>query len=503
MKITITTIKDDIYMTNNSEINRYYSRPLDVHRWSDHPEAKKIVHTIWSEYYSDSYPESGQGNKASSSRRKQFKVLLLDLYVAWLEDPQLSIGVGMSKSAYKAKSRYNALYISYLIVEMVRHGHHQGLIDLKKGSEDSKTTTRIRATAKLQEYFKHANLDLLDFTRHSGQETIILKIKDEGDDKAHPIAYMDSDFADIPQMRQEMNQYNALLHMTFIDIPTLKEPLICKESSADEPVSITHDKKFVRRIFYRGNWKLGGRFHGGWWQNIGEDWRKQIYINNESTIEQDYSGLHVNLLYGLQGLQPLKDPYSLDLDYGLSAVEQRTVVKGLVLISINASSAKSAFNAFRLDQPRGSKAKHFTNDFLDRLLTAFKKKHPRIESSLCSDKGVELMNIDGRITAKVINHFTAKNIPVLTIHDSYITQNKYTGELKEVMNKATLEELNGYKINIDQDGIGLDQIQAFRNLDRTNANDFSYDLIPSYEHTEEYKKRMNRHKQWLKEVHKA
>jgi hypothetical protein len=36
-----------------------------------------------------------------------------------------------------------------------------------------------------------------------------------------------------------------------------------------------------------------------------------------------------------------------------------------------------------------------------------------------------------------------------------------------VMNQATLEELNGYKINIDQDGIGLDQLQAFRNLDRT------------------------------------
>ncbi|MGY8867008.1 MAG: hypothetical protein ACKVJK_15530, partial [Methylophagaceae bacterium] len=45
-----------------------------------------------------------------------------------------------------------------------------------------------------------------------------------------------------------------------------------------------------------------------WWQSIKEDWRKQIYINNEATIEQDYSGLHVNLLYDLQGLEPQRDP---------------------------------------------------------------------------------------------------------------------------------------------------------------------------------------------------
>ena len=280
-------------MTDSPEINRYHSRPLDVHRWSDHPEAREIVNTIWSKYYSDSYPETGQGNKASSSRRKQFKVLLLDLYVAWLEDPQLSIGVGMSKSAYETKSRYNALYISYLMVEMIKHAHYQGLIELKKGSELSGKTTRIRSTPKLQKYFKQANLDLLAFTRHSDQETIILNIKDEGDEKAHPIAYLDSDFAEIPQMRQEVRQYNALLHESFIDIPTLKEPLIYKESPTDEPTSITHNKKFVRRVFYRGNWNLGGRFHGGWWQNISEDWRKQIYINNESTIEQDLSLIHI------------------------------------------------------------------------------------------------------------------------------------------------------------------------------------------------------------------
>jgi hypothetical protein len=110
------------------------------------------------------------------------------------------------------------------------------------------------------------------------------------------------------------------------------------------------------------------------------------------------------------------------------------------------------------------------------------------------------MNVDGRITKKVINHFTKKQIPVLTIHDSYITQHKYSGELRRVMNEAVTEELKGFEINIDQEGIGIDQVQAFRNMDRANTVDYSYEAIPSYDRTEGYKGRQNRHKQWLLKV---
>ena len=112
------------------------------------------------------------------------------------------------------------------------------------------------------------------------------------------------------------------------------------------------------------------------------------------------------------------------------------------------------------------------------------------------------MHMDGRITAKVIKHLTNKNIPILSIHDSYITQNQHTAELRTVMNKVVTEELNGFKINIVQEGVGVDQIQAFRNQDRANALDYSYDNVPSYESTEGFKKRNRRHKEWLNKVNK-
>ena len=499
-------------MTSNTEINRRHSRPLDVHRWSDHPEATKLRDTIWNQCFKEKFLIGGKGNKAKSEPKKQFKILLLDLYVAWLDDPELSIGVGMSKSAFKTNHRYNALFISSKIIDIINHAHAAGLIDKKTGSEQSGKTTRIRASALLVTFFEQADLSLFDMTQeYPNKEVIVLSKHDfiEEKKKRIEVDYLDTDLESIPAMRQQLHDYNALIWRCHVDIPTLEEPLVEQsywDKKAQETkirrVRLTQDNKFVRRIFYRADWNLGGRFHGGWWQNINSDLRKQIYINDRSTVEQDYSGLHVNLLYGLKGIQPpLEDHYQVEhllLDF--SVKEQRKIVKGVVLNAINANSTKSAYAAYRQQQETGLREKSLKDKELKILLEAFKKKHPNIEEALCSDKGVELMHMDGRITAKVIKHFTNKGIPILSVHDSYITQNQYSGELRKVMNEVVTEELNGFKINIDQEEVGIDQVQAFKNQDRANALDYNYDKVPSYKRTEGFKKRNKRHNEWLNKV---
>jgi hypothetical protein len=488
-------------------IRRNHSRPLDIHRWSQHPEATKLVDSIWNDYFQEAFKNRGKGNRPKSKPKKQFKVLLLDLYVVWLDDPELSLGVGMTKSAYKQNSRYNKLYISAKMIDVVNRAYEVGLIDKETGSELSGMTTRIRASKLLQSIFKKSNLSLFDLTQeYPNKEVIILNKKEYKDkvDKTVSIDYEDTDYQPIETMRHQLEEYNSLLWKTFIDIPTQEHPFIEQPyfdrktgQSKVRKVRLTQDNKFVRRVFYRADWNLGGRFHGGWWQSIKEDYRKQIYINDNSTIEQDYSGLHINLLYGLQGVQPQKDPYTLDKIMDFSANEQRKIVKMLALMGINARSPEKAFSAFRQNQEIGSIEKELKDKQLQILLDAFKEKHPQIADSICTDKGVELMNIDGKITAKVINHFTKKQIPVLTIHDSYITENKHSGELRKVMNNAVTEELNGFKINIDQEGVGFDQIQTFRNMDRTNVSDYDYNQIVSYNKTKGYIKRYKKHTQWL------
>ena len=55
----------------------------------------------------------------------------------------------------------------------------------------------------------------------------------------------------------------------------------------------------------------------------------------------------------------------------------------------------------------------------------------------------------------------------------------------------------GFKVNIKQDGVGIDQIQAFRNMDRCNVNDYKYDSIRTYKAIKGYTLRMKEHNQWL------
>ncbi len=68
-----------------------YSRPLDVHRWSDHPEVKALVEDIWEGYLPEEITgkpgEKRTGPKPKTSFKKMLRVLILDLYVAWKEDP--------------------------------------------------------------------------------------------------------------------------------------------------------------------------------------------------------------------------------------------------------------------------------------------------------------------------------------------------------------------------------------------------------------------------------
>src|SRR3954451_20703608 len=67
----------------------------------------------------------------------------------------------------------------------------------------------------------------------------------------------------------------------------------------------------LHRVFNRGKFSLGGRFYGGWWQNIPADSRATIKINGADTVELDYPRLHPTLLYSLAGKAMDGDPYDL------------------------------------------------------------------------------------------------------------------------------------------------------------------------------------------------
>jgi len=118
---------------------------------------------------------------------------------------------------------------------------------------------------------------------------------------------------------------------------------------------------------------------GGWWRGVGSEFRIRIHINDQPTVEVDYQALHVAILASRHGVALEGDPYVLDdgVVGDLDAVQQRKLVKRLVLMALNTKDQRSICSAFRDVYPGGSSAKSMKNAELIRVLDAVVEKNTR------------------------------------------------------------------------------------------------------------------------------
>ncbi|WP_144432615.1 hypothetical protein, partial [Shimia marina] len=425
-------------------LNPTYSRPLDVHVYSAHSEVGKIVEHIWQQSCQDlsTHPKAKGGARPKTSYRNQLRVLVLDLYVAWKTDPNLSIGVHLSNTAWNTNSRYNALNLSRKIPGLVHRLAEQGYIELSKGSyagpgAQTNRTARIIALEPLRKLFREAKFGREHIYVFPGKESVVMH-----DARKKEVEYADTEFT--KRTRDDLAAYNTLLARTFIDVPDQQETCIERPIKSGPrqgemtKVPICGMDHHVRRIFNRCDWRAGGRFYGGWWQSVGSEFRKRIHINDEPTVEVDYQALHVAILAAEKGVDLKGDPYALPegLIPDVDAHGQRKLVKKLVLMALNARDRSTACKAFRQDADVGSKEKSMTNKALLRVLDAFAEQHPFLADGLCSDQGIRLMNVDSRIAARVIKFFTRREVPILCVHDSFLINYRHAIQLKTVMKAA-------------------------------------------------------------------
>src|SRR6056300_406714 len=162
--------------------HRLNSRPLDVHIWSDHPEVKQLIDLLWSVFV-EAFPEHvavKRGTKPKADNKTQFKVLILDLYVSYLEDPLQWIGMHQSPTQFEGvNSRYNALHISPILITYRHQLHELGWIEFKRGRyfrENPKWNfvSRLRASQWLQDQFGELKLEADDIGYASNRECIVL-----------------------------------------------------------------------------------------------------------------------------------------------------------------------------------------------------------------------------------------------------------------------------------------------------------------------------------------
>jgi hypothetical protein len=195
------------------------------------------------------------------------------------------------------------------------------------------------------------------------------------------------------------------------------------------------------RIFSKGTLTKGGRLYN-FIQNKPEEVRVHINLNDEPTIEIDYWSIHPFLAYHQKGLHfNGDDPYTID---GFD----RESVKTAFNIMVNRTGKGSSKSAAQ------TLAKELEIPLVEakELEQAIQELHSPIADLFNSGAGLLMQRKDSDIALRVLETFTANNIPIIPIHDSFLVSVCYTEDLILTMRDYYMDELYGGSPPLDIQG---------------------------------------------------
>ncbi|XOJ84998.1 hypothetical protein ABXT54_02000 [Methylophilaceae bacterium Uisw_099_01] len=428
---------------------------FDIHKLSEYKEVDICVAYLFN-ILSKKIDKFKRKNP--SKNKSQLKTLIVNLYKNYLDDKTRYVSIYLGKSYYdNLESRYNKLFISRIMIDIVHALDELGFIRLNLGYYSLKKSriSRIIGTDKLFKLFTQHQFSAEMIQTSREKELIVMR--DIIDGKKLDISYEDTPSTN--QWRDDLKKYNDLLAKTYIDIPQFSEKGIALPSKGNKnqtyKISLNQSDKIVQRIFNNNSWEDGGRFYGGWWQRIPSGYRGGIHFSTMPTSELDFSGLHINLIYLLCKKDfPKSDPYDIH-GIGIEGLN-RQIVKIILLHIINAKSRESAVKSITMrinfDKTLYEYVSHNKLDypsFIDEILIT----HKSIKKYFFSGQGIKLQNFDAMMAEKVINHFTNLDIPVLCIHDSFLIAADKTKDLNQVMTEKYRQVLKS--LGLESDGIRL------------------------------------------------
>lgn len=219
---------------------------------------------------------------------------------------------------------------------------------------------------------------------------------------------------------------------------------------------------------YSGDLLHGGRLYTSTFFGVQQrksKLRPFITINGEETVELDFSGLSIRMLYAKIGKPYEPDPYTVVVDKfpTLSHGEKpviRSFLKKVLQAIINSDSQADAVSSgnYELyvvcsdnseaevdegsDQPKTKDILRTHGIKVKDLVLAFQECHESISRFFNSGIGLELQYLDSQIALRVIDSFNRKLIPVLSIHDSFIVQSRYRDQLYRIMSQSYMSVMD-------------------------------------------------------------
>jgi len=385
--------------------------------------------------------------------KKYLVVLILNVYQNYCMKKNMYTGFSKTRNNYQKKSRYNKNGVSNAIIEIMEGMLKKEYISERRfyhsrNAHQKSYTTRIRALQKLIDVINKHKLNINTVDVLPDTECIIMKVNKGNRNVA--IEYEDND--EIIKQRQILTAYNNLLKVTHIDCVNVGKDGV-KIGRSNYPILINQQNKFIRRIFNldEDNYALGGRYYGGFYQGMNKEWRKKIKINGLDCTEIDYSGMGIKILYSLNKIEiDEKDPYDLTGYYKhptLNNEDLRPLLKHILIIMLNCKSKPQAVGRITADV--NDEDKGFPTDInVKQLMDAFAERHKPIKKLFYKSMGKLQMRLDSDVCELIIDYFTSNGIPVLTVHDSFVTDVAHAGELEEKMIDFYNRVLGQSKIDI-------------------------------------------------------
>jgi len=391
-------------------------------------------------------------------RKLHLKYLLLDLRNRQLETPNGYLHYSRSHDSYQfyaTSEPYKSLNINVdSLTSVVDKLISFGMLNQYIGFYgDASFQTRIKPKDDLLPYLARIPESAVGYIRGVEQE-IILRKKIYKTIKGK-VAQINTypPFEVTPQLRQFallVRFFNSRFSQTHIDIHRPPCPDLNAFNADDikaSEININLNKKYLYRIF-NDDFDSGGRFYGAWWQNLPSELRRYIMIDGSSTIEVDFKGYHIALLYSIEGIDYFAqdanaDPYRV-------AGWSRDDVKLLLQITLN-TSRKNAVAAFNNDRMENYLTPYPAAD-LNALITEFERMHAPIAGYFYQGWGKSLQNLDAKIAEQVMlncmqlgerdaDGVNTKFI-ALPIHDSFIVKFQYKDMLINAMELAVSESIS-------------------------------------------------------------
>lgn len=400
---------------------------------ASNPNAQNLIDLLMDDVCAE-WTAAFAKRKPSLNTQQKFincgSVILANLMRAQCNKWPTTIGMYRSKGALDRERRYRPEYMTadrFTTVQdwLCKLGHIE-MVKRGFNLSDHSQTSRFALTKKGESELQVEDWNFADFRVERGKETIRLKgINDRlcgYDDTPETIA-----------MRASLDEINAKFDTT--DIATTRTLTI-----HDKKPEYRGRKVRLHRVFNRGNFDCGGRFYGGWWQNVKSHVRPAITIDGQHTIEADFRGFNPAVLLAEAGQPIPDDPYCPIV--GASAPDDlRDHAKSTLAALLNSKTGTTE-EPRDFDRTRwGMTAKGFRQKVLD----AF----PMVPAMLGTDKGLALQRLESDIAEAIMLHFVRQGHAILSIHDAFIVQAHLERELVQVMKdtfKARLGQVPPVKV---------------------------------------------------------